>query len=126
LPSIKLQIKNSVGESIDVFAELAQTSQDQERGLMYRTTLGEQQGMLFLFKNISYQAFWMKNTLIPLDMLFIDETKKIVTIKEAEPCKADPCDVYDSDKPVKYVLEVQQGFSRKHNIQIGNEVLFND
>lgn len=127
LPSLsttQVSIRNAQGEVVEVFVELAQTDQEREQGLMHRTALGERQGMLFLFPNTEIQSFWMKNTIIPLDMIFIDENKKIITIAEAVPCIADPCKIYGSGKPVKYVLEVNKGFTALHQIQLGSEVLF--
>jgi hypothetical protein len=119
-----IQLKNDSGNLVNLTVEVAQTEQERERGLMYRTSLGEQQGMLFLFPNVAEQTFWMKNTLLPLDMIFVDEHNKIVTIAGADPCTADPCTLYTSGKPVKYVIEVKKGFASSHKISLGNEVLF--
>ena len=92
---------------------------------MFRESLPENSGMLFIFPDSSPRSFWMKNTLIPLDMIWIDESKKIVGITEnVQPCKADPCPSYPSGKPVKYVLEVNAGFAERKGIKENDSVEF--
>ncbi len=101
--------------------ELATTNAQRERGLMYRTSLPADQGMLFVFPYDAPQAFWMKNTLIPLDMLFFDKQHKLVSMQlDVPPCKADPCPVYPSGKPVVYVLELSAGTAARLGITIGD------
>ena len=92
---------------------------------MFREKLNENDGMLFVFDDESYLAFWMKNTLIPLDIIFIDENYGIVDIKNAVPCKEDPCALYKSLKPAKYVLEVNTNFTAKNKIKVGDKVIIN-
>src|SRR5436190_12179657 len=88
-------------------AELATTSADRAKGLMFRKELGADRGMLFVFQSLSTSAFWMENTLIPLDMIFIDPQKKIVSIVEkAEPQTTIP---REPAGPYQYVLEVEGG-----------------
>ncbi|MBW3001570.1 DUF192 domain-containing protein [Candidatus Woesearchaeota archaeon] len=110
---------------VQVNVELPKTPAEMARGLMHRESLGENDGMLFVFEQEGKPGFWMKNTLIPLDMIFIDADNKIVDILSAEPCEEDPCQSYVSKDDAKYVLEVNQGFAQKHNIQIGDEVKLN-
>ena len=105
-----------------VSVELPGTPAEMARGLMHREQLGENDGMLFVFEKDQPQSFWMKNTLIPLDMIFIDSNDKIVDILTAEPCEEDPCRSYISKDDARYVLEVNKGFTEKHNIEIGDEV----
>ena len=76
----------------------------------------------FIFENIEERAFWMKNTLIPLDIIFISEDFEIINIERAEPCEKDPCTLYKSNGNAMYVLEVNEGFSEKSNINVGNSV----
>src|SRR4029077_18364685 len=91
--------------------ELALTPAEQNRGLMFRQALGAGQGMLFVFDQQSVHTFWMKNTLIPLDMLFIDKDRHIVGIVEnAEPQTETGRSV---GKPSQYVLEIGGGLSGK-------------
>jgi uncharacterized membrane protein (UPF0127 family) len=105
-----------------VLVELAITSEEKAKGLMHREYLDENKGMLFIFEDEKAPSFWMKNTLIPLDMVFINSGNKIADILIAEPCKKDPCKSYTPKANAKYVLEVNAGFSERHNAKIGDEV----
>ncbi|HMA95695.1 MAG TPA: DUF192 domain-containing protein [Polyangiaceae bacterium] len=103
---------------IDV--ELALTEPEQQRGLMYRTTLGAESGMLFSWQTEQVHTFWMRNTCIPLDMLFIAADGTIVGILEQVPVlneetRSVPC-------PAAHVLEVNAGYCRKHGIAPGQRV----
>jgi hypothetical protein len=73
---------------------------------MNRQELCPNCGMLFIFNEENKHSFWMKNTLLPLNMIFIDKNKKVVDIKKAEPCWEDPCQTYTPQEPCSYVLEV--------------------
>ena len=102
--------------------ELALTPADQNRGLMFRQSLGADEGMLFVFEQQSVHTFWMKNTLIPLDMLFIDKDRRVVGIVEnAEPQTETGRSV---GKPAQYVLEIGGGLSGKLGIRAGQVVEF--
>jgi len=97
--------------------ELARTEPEKERGLMYRTSLPEEQGMLFSWPDESPRTFWMHNTCIPLDMMFIARDGTITGILEQVPTLNDeprgvPC-------PAAYVLEVNAGWSRAHGVKNG-------
>ncbi|MDR2540708.1 MAG: DUF192 domain-containing protein [Candidatus Peribacteria bacterium] len=80
---------------------------------MYRETLSDDAGMLFVFSEEALHSFRMKNTLIPLDMLRLSSIFQIVDIQEAEPCTADPCPSYLPTKKAQYVLELNQEISKK-------------
>lgn len=108
------------GKTINL--QLAVTEQEQETGLMYRKSLDENSGMLFIYQDEQIRSFWMKNTLIPLDIIFIDSNNRIIDIQSAEPCKKNPCIDYISKYPAKYVLETNQGYSEKNNISIGDKI----
>ena len=120
----KILIDNGAG-LIKINVEIADDNEERIKGLMFREKLNENEGMFFIFEDESHQTFWMKNTLIPLDIIFIDKNFKIVDIKNAIPCKEEPCVLYKSSKPAKYVLEVNENFSTKNNISIGNKVGLN-
>ncbi len=107
-------------EEIKLFVEVADNIEEQATGLMYRTELASDQGMLFVFEEEKQRIFWMKNTKIPLDILFIDADGVIVDIKENfQPCVVDDCEKYYS-KSAQYALEVNAGFVRKNGIVIGD------
>lgn len=112
-------------QNLKVKVELAETLWEQTRGLMGRNKLDEFEGMLFVFPNQTQRSFWMKNTFIPLDIVFISSDKKIVEIKENfEPCLTDDCPVYRSARPAQYVLEVNAGFCKRHGVEVGDELWF--
>ena len=110
---------------ITVRAEIADDNEDRMKGLMFRNKLNENEGMLFIFENEDYQTFWMKNTLIPLDIIFIDGNLQIVDIKYALPCEEEPCVTYKSSKPARYVLEVNGGFTKRNGIIVGDKLILN-
>ena len=106
--------------------ELADTPDEHSRGLMGREELAPDGGMLFIFEGDSPRSFWMENTFIPLDMIFINSTLDIVHIEEdAQPCTAScscQCPRYSSGQPARYVLEANAGFAREHGIGAGQKV----
>ena len=102
--------------------ELAKTASEQAKGLMYRAELPEDHGMLFVFQKDAPRTFWMKNTLIPLDMIFIDSDMNVAEVKEnVPPCREDPCPQYKS-APAMYVLEINGGLAEKKGIKAGSFV----
>lgn len=105
---------------ITVKAEVARTAEQRSQGLMYRKELGEDEGMLFLMPYSGYHQFWMKNTLIPLDLIFIGEDLKIKGLVEnTTPESTTPLGI---SEPSKYVLEVNAGFCKKNGVQPGDPV----
>jgi YVTN family beta-propeller protein len=108
---------------IPVYVDVANDPEEQSRGLMFRKSMEWNNGMLFVFEDIEYLSFWMKNTYIPLDMIFVDKDLRIVDIKEdVQPCplQEDICPSYPSKQPAKYVLEVNAGFVQQNGIRVGN------
>ncbi|MBD3156058.1 MAG: hypothetical protein GF368_05400 [Candidatus Aenigmarchaeota archaeon] len=109
---------------IGVNAEIADNPEERQTGLMYREHLDEDSGMLFIFELERPLTFWMKNTEIPLDMIFASSDGIITEIKrDVQPCLSDPCPTYPSEYPNKYVLEVNSGFSDRNNIQLGDRLV---
>jgi len=105
---------------VNVRIEIADTPETRARGLMYRRDLGADAGMLFVFPDESERSFWMKNTPLPLDMVFIGADRTIVGIvADTRPFTTNPLGV---GKPSKYVLEVHGGFCAAHGIVAGNQV----
>ncbi|WP_137700377.1 DUF192 domain-containing protein [Marimonas lutisalis] len=100
--------------------EVADTGGERARGLMHRENLPKSRGMLFVYHKVGYVAFWMKNTLIPLDMIFLDETGTVVKVHhEAQPL--DPTVIPGGDN-VKAVLEINGGLARDMGIAEGSEM----
>lgn len=114
----------AAGRDVRFRVEVARSPQEHERGLMYRAHLDADAGMLFLFDHPSLLTFWMKNTLIPLDMLFLDADRKIVGIVEnAEPQTLTARRV---EAPAQYVLEIGGGLSARLGIRPGATAEFHD
>lgn len=103
---------------IDV--EIAEDADKRALGLMYREKLEDQQGMLFIFRFDQMISFWMKNTKISLDMLFIDSRNTIVTIHENTVPYSE--EGHESTEPAKYVVEVKAGFVKRHRIKTGDRI----
>lgn len=101
--------------------ELALTPQEITLGLMHRAELCESCGMLFIFESPDTHFFWMKNTLIPLDIIWMDAGSKIIYIeKEVKPCNTSSCPTYGPNADSGYVLEVNGGYAEKYNIAVGD------
>lgn len=109
-------------QSISV--EIADTEAQRQYGLMHRAQLNPNSGMLFVYSDQALRAVWMKNTLIALDIIFMSDSGKIVSmLPNLSPCKTEPCNVYTSKFDARYMLEVNAGFIAEHNIAIGQDVL---
>lgn len=103
--------------------ELAQNSIEKTKGLMFRKTLEENKGMLFLFDKSARYSFWMQNTFIPLDIIWLDKDKKVVFISENnQPCKWYYCPSIKPTADARYVLEVNGGIINKIGLKIGDEL----
>ena len=116
----------TAGGAHHLFVDLAENSDEKAAGLMGRDSLPEWKGMLFLYDNDAAPDFWMKNMLIPIDIIFIDADHNIKHIAESvPPCEAKAkCELYNSGSPIRYVLEVKAGYSKKYGVAIGDKVLF--
>ncbi|MEI7603965.1 MAG: DUF192 domain-containing protein [bacterium] len=113
---------NSGNKNSTVYVEIAKTAEEHEIGLMNRKSMKQDEGMLFIFNDVNIRYFWMKDTYIPLDMIFFDDKGNVVNIvHNAEPCvdKGDNCQTYNSVLPAKYVLEVNANWA-KLNLPITN------
>ncbi len=108
-----------------LMAERADSPELRARGLMFRTSLGKNKGMIFCFDEAALQTFWMYNTKIPLTIIFLNERLEIVDIQDMEPCShrdAQQCMTYTSRQAAKYAIEVNRGFPKRHGIRIGGQV----
>lgn len=100
--------------------EVVDTPSTREKGLMNRSHLADDSGMLFIFDSEQIYPFWMKNTLIPLDMIWLDKDKKVVFIfNNAVPCEGDPCPIINPNIAAKYVVELNSGTAKNKNIYFG-------
>jgi uncharacterized membrane protein (UPF0127 family) len=107
------------------FVELARTDEERRQGLMFRENLGNNQGMLFIFDEERHYPFWMKNTLIPLDIIWIDKNQKVVFMREnARPCTTTECETIYPPHKALYVLEVNAGVVNEINLGLGDVLQF--
>ena len=100
-------------------AEVASTSSDRATGLMHRPSMPAQRGMLFVFPEAGVQCFWMKNTLIPLSIAFLDDGGRIVQIADMQPQSLDN---HCSSKPVRYALEMNVGWFKSRGFAAGTKI----
>ena len=103
----------------NINAELASTPQQREIGLMFRTAMPANDGMLFAFEQPAQQCFWMRNTLIPLSVAFIGDDGSVVNIDDMKP---QTLDSHCSAKPVRFVLEMNEGWFAKRGIKAGSRL----
>jgi uncharacterized protein len=117
----RVVISTSTGE-VPVQVEVADDEEERTTGLMGRTELGEEAGMVFLFPSDTRGAFWMKDTLIPLSIAFYAADGRIVRILDMEPCRESPCPLYEPGVAYRGALEVNQGAFDRWNVREGDRV----
>jgi uncharacterized membrane protein (UPF0127 family) len=100
-------------------AELVANDKDRQQGLMFREKMGQNEGMVFVFDAPATVCMWMKNTLLPLSVAFIDETGKIVNIEDMKPQSTES---HCAKKPIRYALEMNQGWFKQKNIKPGTPI----
>ncbi len=106
-------------------AELAKTNEERARGLMYREGIASDQGMLFIFEEEEIHSFWMKNMSFPIDIIWLDEGKRIVHMEiNVPPCKEMPCPTYASKIPSLYVLELKAGCVESNGLKLYDRLEF--
>jgi uncharacterized membrane protein (UPF0127 family) len=110
------------GGDVEVAVEIADSSDERARGLMGREELADGAGMVFLVGEPVPSAFWMKGTLIPLSIAFWGRDQRIFRILDMDPCRAEPCPLYDPRGQWVGALEVNQGFFRDHGVEVGDAV----
>lgn len=119
----ELTFRTRKGQEITkIEVEVADDEVERMRGLMYRDSMAEKQGMLFLFEREEPMSFWMKNTHIPLDIIYVDAEKRIVHI--ATHTKPYSEEQIPSPAPAQFVVEVNAGFTQSHSIQVGDLIQF--
>lgn len=113
----------TVAGPVKIYTDIASTPEARERGLMFKEKLDKNNGLLFIWPDENPRSFWMKNTLIPLDLMFIPKDHKVVETASLEPCQTNPCSLYTSSASARYVIEVNKGFAEKNRIQNGDVFL---
>ena len=108
-----------------VETEVADSPEERAIGLMNRETLGEDEGMMFLYFEKAEGGFWMKDTKIPLSIAFFDHQGKILSILDMDPCRRDPCKSYDPGVPYWGALEVNQGAFDEWGVEVGDRIRSN-
>lgn len=106
--------------TVKIRVEYAITSEEWQKGLMNRSSLNKNSGMIFVFPEEKNQSFWMKNVLIPLDVIFVSSNGRINEIATLNPCSEEPCSVYNSKNPSKYVIEINAGSTERWKILEGD------
>jgi uncharacterized protein len=121
--SAQLKVNNQ-----KILLEVARTAQEGRIGLMYRKNLPDNRGMMFVFEPARPTKFWMKNTLIPLDMIFVENGTIRYLATQVPPCKADPCPVYGPELDVKIdrVIELNSGRASTLKLKVGDKLDLQD
>ena len=105
--------------------KIASTPDELSKGLMFRESLNKNSGMLFIFPEENFHSFWMKNTLISLDIIWINSDKKIVFIqRNAQPCQEENCEIFTPDEKALYVLEINSGIAENIELKVGDVMEF--
>jgi uncharacterized membrane protein (UPF0127 family) len=124
-PDLSFHRVRFLPSKVSIRAEAAETEPARRTGLMHRTSLDENEGMIFYFADKGLHSFYMYNTKIHLSVIFLDETLRIVDIQDMDPCPSQnpsECPIYTPRSPCRYAIEVNQGFVRKHGIKTGDLV----
>ena len=109
---------------VELDAEIVDNDLMRAKGLMFRSELAANEGMLFVFNKSGYHSIWMMNMRFSIDIIWLNESKHVVTIKrDAQPCTLS-CESFRPSEPARYVLEVNSGFASKHAIKNGSAAEF--
>lgn len=119
--SLPIGAQATMGSEV-IELEVAQTPQQQEIGLMYRTSLANNRGMLFPFESPRYTRFWMKNTVIPLDIIFLKDGQIIAIFSDVPPCQTDPCASYGPQSQIDQVIELRGGRATELGLKVGDRI----
>ncbi len=126
-PEVKFEKISVEISNTKIEVDLASTSEQHQKGMMYREKLDSNEGMLFIFETEQVLSFWMKNTLVDLSIAYIDKNKKIIDIQEMKATSllatTNPIS-YPSKKPALYALEMPKGWFKKNKIKVGNKIKF--
>lgn len=122
-PRVEIVDSKQNKEITSFVVDIADEPEEWQRGLQFVSELPQDKGMLFIFDDETPRTFWMKSVEIPLDIIFFSSSKEIVAYyKSLPPCEQEQCDLYPSNKPTKYVLEVNGGLVDQYNIKQGDKI----
>jgi uncharacterized protein len=108
------------GSDAVLYVAVAETAQEQQEGLMGVEMLPADNGMAFVFDEPANSTFWMKDTLIPLSIAFVDESARVIGVRDMQPCEADPCPTYGIDEPYVLAIEANLGWFEEAGIEVGD------
>ena len=115
-PLTRITFVNKKGDEIDLFVEVVDTPEERQRGLMFRQSMPENQGMLFVFEQEGQYSFYMRDTLLPLSIAFVEGEGDILEIEDMQPLTDD---LHSPDEPYLYAIEANQGWFDRHGIGAG-------
>ena len=116
----------TAGGPVTLELEIAESHEERQQGLMGRESLPEQTGMLFVYDEARRGSFWMKDTLIPLSIAFLGDQGEVLEVLDMEPCRADPCPLYDPGISYSAALEVNRGAFDRWGVEAGDVVTVGD
>lgn len=120
-----VRAQTTLPDGFTVFLDVPETDAEKAEGLMYRASLPEQQGMLFLLSHPSRPSLWMKDTWIPLDVVFLDGRGRVLEVlPNLPPCRDEPCPQYSPAEPASAILEVAAGTASRHGVAPGTALTF--
>lgn len=125
LPLGSIEIRRDERSILKLAVNIAETPEARARGLMGVRNLSDDEGMAFVNENASRDPFFMKNTLIPLDIAFWDRDGVIVDILHMEPCRADPCPLYHPNREYIGAVETNAGLLERKGVRVGDRVILN-
>jgi uncharacterized membrane protein (UPF0127 family) len=108
------------GSDAVLYVNVAEAAEEQQKGLMGVESLPADEGMAFVFDEPSGSTFWMKDTLIPLSIAFVDDTGRVIGLRDMQPCEADPCPTYGIDEPYVLAIEANLGWFDEAGIEVGD------
>jgi uncharacterized protein len=123
-PEARVMVLREEGRILSLPVKVADTPERRQHGLMEVPELPDGTGMLFLFEEDHQGGFWMKDTLVPLDIAFVDAVDEVVAILSMEPCEADPCEVYEPGTTYRAALEVPQGWFESNDVEVGDHLRY--
>jgi uncharacterized protein len=108
------------GKDVVLYVDVANTAQEQEKGLMGVETLPADEGMAFVFDGPTDSTFWMKDTLVPLSIAFVDDSRRVIGMRDMRVCNEDPCPSYGVDQPYVLAIEANLGWFDDADIDVGD------